>query len=107
MLEAVQRALTWLGMLMARPIALLFVLAFGACWWIYQRETFNLGAVATLAVWVMTLLIQRTAHRDTQAIHAKLDELLRAVEAAHTELSKIDAEEPETIEMARSQTQKP
>jgi low affinity Fe/Cu permease len=32
-----------------------------------------LAAVATLMVWVMTLLIQRSEHRDTQAIHAKLD----------------------------------
>jgi low affinity Fe/Cu permease len=32
----------------------------------------------TLATWAMTLLIQRTEHRDTQAIHAKLDELLRS-----------------------------
>jgi low affinity Fe/Cu permease len=45
----------------------------------------------------MTLLIQRAEHRDTQAIHAKLDELLRA------ELVEIDEEEPEAIERHRSQ----
>jgi low affinity Fe/Cu permease len=28
----------------------------------------------------MTLLIQRATHRDTQAIHAKLNELLHAAE---------------------------
>jgi low affinity Fe/Cu permease len=50
----------------------------------------------------MTLLIQRSWHRDTQAIHAKLDELLRATEAARNELAKIDQEQPETIELARA-----
>jgi low affinity Fe/Cu permease len=35
----------------------------------------------------MTLIIQRAEHRDTQAIHAKLDELLRAEGGARNELS--------------------
>jgi low affinity Fe/Cu permease len=38
--------------------------------------TFNWCAIATLAAWFMTLVIQRAEHRDTQAIHAKLDEIL-------------------------------
>jgi low affinity Fe/Cu permease len=45
----------------------------------------------------MTLFIQRTEHRDTQAIHAKLDELLRAHESARTELAVQDGKEPEEI----------
>ena len=40
-------------------------------------ETFGWAAIATLATWLMTLFINRTEHRDTQALHAKLDELLR------------------------------
>lgn len=58
-------------------------------------------AVATLAVWIMTLFIQRVEHRDTQALHAKLDELLHAASHARTELTKIDNEEPEDIENQR------
>jgi low affinity Fe/Cu permease len=53
----------------------------------------------------MTLLIQRSEHRDTQAIHAKLDELLRANETARSELAKIDKEQPEAIERSRAQAQ--
>ena len=49
----------------------------------------------------MTLVIQRAEHRDTQAINAKLDELLRANADARTELSTIDDEEPERIERRR------
>ena len=58
-------------------------------------------AVATLAVWIMTLFIQRAEHRDTQALHAKLDELLHAAGHARNELTKIDNEEPEDIENRR------
>ena len=106
MVQALQRALTSLGTLAARPAALLVVFAYAAIWFSFQRGTFDLHAVATLAVWVMTLLIQRSEHRDTQAIHAKLDELLRADDAASSDLAKIDEEEPETIERSRAEAQK-
>jgi len=46
----------------------------------------------------MTLIIRRAEHRDTQAIHAKLDELLRVEGRARNELTKLDQEEPEKIE---------
>ncbi len=49
----------------------------------------------------MTLFIQRAEHRDTQAIPAKLDELLRAEGNARNELTKIDDKEPEKIEQHR------
>ena len=58
-------------------------------------------SVATLATWAMTLFIQRAEHRDTQAIQAKLDELLRAQVGASDELAHIDRKEPEEIERAR------
>jgi low affinity Fe/Cu permease len=47
----------------------------------------------------MTLLIQRSEHRDTQAIQAKLDELLRVQDGARTDLTKIDDQQPEQIEL--------
>jgi low affinity Fe/Cu permease len=49
----------------------------------------------------MTLFIQRAEHRDTQAIHAKLDELLRAHGDADEHLAKLDREEPEEIKRQR------
>jgi low affinity Fe/Cu permease len=49
----------------------------------------------------MTLFIQRAEHRDTQAIHAKLDELLRTDPRAQTELANLDKREPEDIEQYR------
>ncbi|CUU17996.1 hypothetical protein CDS [Bradyrhizobium sp.] len=52
-------------------------------------------SIATLATWGMTLLIQRAEHRDTQAIHAKLDELLKAVGDADADLMDVDKKDAE------------
>ena len=64
---------------------------------VFDRKTFDFNAVATLFVWVMTLFIQRSSRRDTLAIHAKLDELIRADENARSELTRLDEKEPEMI----------
>jgi low affinity Fe/Cu permease len=50
----------------------------------------------------MTLFIQRAERRDTQAIHAKLDELLRAEGKADNALRLVDRSEPEEIEAHRN-----
>ena len=55
----------------------------------------------------MTLFIQRAEHRDTQAIQAKLDELLRAHGGARNELTNIDEREPEEIELHRAKAANP
>jgi low affinity Fe/Cu permease len=51
----------------------------------------------------MTLVIQRAQHRDTQAIHAKLDELLRVHGEARNELTSLDDEDAEEVEKKRDQ----
>jgi low affinity Fe/Cu permease len=50
----------------------------------------------------MTLFIQRSEHRDTQAIHAKLDELLRVNIDAESRFARLDEKEPEQVEAFRS-----
>jgi low affinity Fe/Cu permease len=96
-LDAVRHWLTQLGVLSAHPLAFFIVATYGASWFVFERETFNWHAVATMATWFMTLFIQRAEHRDTQAIQAKLDELLHAQSRARNELTHIDDEEPEDI----------
>ncbi len=49
----------------------------------------------------MRLVIQRAEHRDTQAIQAKLDELLRIHGGASNELMRVDEEDAEEIEKER------
>ncbi len=94
-------SLTEVGTLFARPWAFGIVLAYGSLWFVFERETFDWHGVATLATWMMTLFIQRTGHRDTQALHAKIDELLRAQERADSNLAGLDDKEPEDVERAR------
>jgi low affinity Fe/Cu permease len=97
-----QHWLTLLGVATARPTAFLIFAAYAAIWAMADPASFDWHSVATLATWFMTLVIQRAEHRDTQAIHAKLDELLRADKFASTELGQIDNEEPEVIEKRRA-----
>ncbi|WP_363485478.1 low affinity iron permease family protein [Mesorhizobium sp.] len=49
----------------------------------------------------MTLFIQRAEHRDTQALQAKLDELIKANDKARNEIAEMDDKEPEEIERIR------
>lgn len=99
--DGVRLLLTRLGVLSAHPAAFAVVGVFAILWIVFGRQSFGWSAVATIATLFMTLLIQRAEHRDTQAIHAKLDELLRANENARTELTRVDEQEPEMIERHR------
>lgn len=93
--------LTSVGVATSHPLAFVAVAAFVAVWLIVDPRSFNWESAATVATWVMTLFIQRAEHRDTQAIHAKLDELLRAEGDADNDLQTLDREEPEEIEAHR------
>lgn len=95
--------LTQLGVLMARPVAFVIFAVFVLVWVVFDHRSFDWHAGATVATWLMTLFIQRAEHRDTQAIHAKLDELLRVEERAQSSLVTLDDQEPEVIERHRTQ----
>jgi len=105
-IDLLRRSLTHLGVLAAHPLAFLIVFTYGLLWFVSAPETFGWHGVATIAIWCMTLLIQRAEHRDTQAIQAKLDELLHAQRHARNSLTRIDDEEPEDIERHRRQARK-
>ena len=96
-------ALTRMGVFTAHPASFVIVAAYVVAWRIFDPSSFDWHAIATMATWFMTLIIQRAEHRDTQAIHAKLDELLRAEGRARSELTRLDDEEPEAIEAHRAQ----
>lgn len=94
---------TYIGQASGHPAAFLVVIAYAVVWLIFSPATFEWNAVATLAVFAMTLFIQRSNRRDTLALHAKLDELLRVDTDARSELTKLDEQEPEAIEQHRDQ----
>jgi low affinity Fe/Cu permease len=85
------------------PAAFVIVIFYAGAWLLFDRANFDYNAVATLAVWIMTLMIQRANRRDTLALHAKLDELLRVDNQARSELTRLDENEPEEIEIHRDE----
>jgi low affinity Fe/Cu permease len=93
--------LTVIGTWTSRPTAFLVVAVYAAAMVVIAPHEVNWHSVATLATWLMTLFIQRAEHRDTQAIQAKLDALLRAQTGAPDRLTHVDEKEPEEIEALR------
>jgi len=55
----------------------------------------------TIVTFLMVFLIQNTQNRDSHALHLKIDELLRALDAADTRL--VDLEERSEQELQRLQ----
>jgi hypothetical protein len=51
--------LTKLGVFASQPIAFIIVFCYVAAWLALNPETFDWHAVATVATWFMTLIIQR------------------------------------------------
>jgi low affinity Fe/Cu permease len=94
---------THVGQAAGHPAAFLVVIVYALLWLSFDRATFDWNAVATLAVFLMTLFIQRANRRDNLALHAKLDELLRVDNAARSELTQLDEQEPEEIERHRDE----
>ena len=105
-MDWIKRRLTDLGALAAHPSAFLIVAAYALGWYVFEKETLDWHGIATLSTWTMTLFIQRAEHRDTQAIHAKLDALIRATPDARNDLTSVDQEEPEVIEAHREARQR-
>jgi len=93
--------LTKLGTWTSSPYAFAIVAIYAIAWVAFSPETLGWHGLATLATWCMTIFIQRAEHRDTQAIHAKLDELIHVHGEANNEITKLDKNEPEQIEKFR------
>ncbi|TJV69371.1 MAG: hypothetical protein E5X76_25465 [Mesorhizobium sp.] len=96
-----REALTKVGTLTSRPAAFLTLGGYTVSWFLFERDTLDWHGAATLITWAMTLLIQRAEHRDTQALQAKLDELIKANDKARNEIAEMDDKEPEEIERIR------
>ena len=99
-LKMVRGWLTQIGVLTSRPVAFAVFVLYAVAWLVFG-DGLRWHSLAVMATWGMTLVIQRAEHRDTQAIHAKLDELLKATGDADDQVMDIDEKDAEDVEKAR------
>jgi low affinity Fe/Cu permease len=83
---------------MGSPWALIAGLAITAVWFcsgplFNYSDTWQLiiNTATSVITFLMVFLIQNTQNRDARVIHMKLDELIRAIGPARTELVKMEA----------------
>jgi len=60
----------------------------------------------TIVTFLMVFLIQNTQNRDSEAMHLKLDELIRAVKGAHNALLDLEELDDEELERVRQDYEK-
>src|SRR5687767_10444150 len=104
--RAAQGVARALGTPIAFLTAVLFVLG-----WAVSGPIFNysdswqlfINTGTTVSTFLMVFLIQNTQNRDATVFHLKLDELIRAVKEARTELVDMENLSEEQIETLRAQ----
>lgn len=83
-------------------LAVVVILAWGISGPVFgYSDTWQLvvNTGTTIITFLIVFLIQNTQNRDSQAVHVKLDELIRALEGAHKAL--LDLEDLEDKELDR------
>jgi low affinity Fe/Cu permease len=60
----------------------------------------------TIVTFLMVFLIQNTQNRDSEAMHVKMDELIRALEGAHNALLDLEELDDKTLDTIRARYRK-
>ena len=60
----------------------------------------------TIVTFLMVFLIQNTQNRDSEAMHVKMDELIRALEGAHNALLDLEELDDKTLDTVRARYRK-
>ena len=87
-------------------VAVLIILVWGITGPLFHySDTWQLviNTGTTIITFLMVFLIQNTQNRDAKAIHLKLDELLRGVKGARTNLVDLEALSDEELDRLQQQ----
>lgn len=60
-----------------------------------------INTATTIVTFLMVFLIQNTQNRDTEALHLKLDELIRVTEGAHNRMLDLEQMEEKSLDELR------
>ena len=85
-------------------VACLVIVVWGAlCPALGYSDTWQLviNTSTTIVTFLMVFLIQNTQNRDSEALHLKIDELLRALDAADTRLVDLEERSEQELEQLR------
>ncbi|HEY0780495.1 MAG TPA: low affinity iron permease family protein [Gemmatirosa sp.] len=101
-----QRTSTATGSAGAFTLAVLTIVVWGVTGPLFHfsdawQLVINTGT--TIITFLMVFLIQATQNRDTRAVHLKLDELLRAVDAARTSMMELENESDSELDRIRAE----
>ena len=69
----------------------------------HYSDTWQLviNTATTIVTFLMVFLIQNTQNRDTEALHLKLDELIRVTQGAHNRMLDLEEMEEKTLDELR------
>ena len=101
-------ATKWSGSSLAFAIAMLTIVV-----WLVTGPFFEysntwqlvINTGTTIVTFLMVFLIQNTQNRDTEAIHLKLDEIIRATQGAHNALMDLEELEGDMLDSFRRKYQ--
>jgi len=65
-----------------------------------------INTTTTIITFLMVFLIQNTQNRDAEAMHVKMDELIRAAKGAHNALLDLEELDDETLDRIRARYRK-
>jgi low affinity Fe/Cu permease len=98
----------WIAEVAGHPIsftfALLTIIVWAATGPVFDySDTWQLviNTGTTIVTFLMVFLIQKTQNRDTQAIHLKLDELIRVTEGARNVMLDLEHMDDENLQRLR------
>jgi len=96
-----------------KPVTFLIALAIVLVWAVSGpifgfSDTWQLviNTGTTIVTFLMVFLIQNTQNRDSEAMHVKMDELIRALEGAHNALLDLEELDEATLDAARQRYRK-